>query len=323
MLDTSVLKLYHNSLKNKDFIFIFFYLAGGKGDEWIELYLPIPNVIIYPNSKNGVFIGYFIEGFFKTKNNQKFLQDIIKRFEKTFLKLPHIGYIEKIKHPPIIDNKTTGYLQLDVIYSLKDFSKILESLDYEVSKKEEQIKNLKISKVLGEKKITDDALFDYMRFIAYDFVKTNGKEALTREYLERIGEIGNEVLGKTKEPSTIRAKAKSIYNWIMENYQIKEIKKDYQDYKQIKKITKGYKRKLTDEEYEMTRKENILQINQKRAEKAKAKVYKAIEKLKEKQENIGIKKVAKVANVSVNTARKYLKQAREEGIIWQDKNYYK
>ena len=315
MLNNSVLKLYHNSLKNKDFIFIFFYLAGGKGDEWIELYLPVPNVIIYPNSKNGVFIGYFIEGFFRTKNNRKFLQDIIKRFEKTFLKLPHIGYIEKIKHPPIIDNKTTGYLQLDVIYSLKDFSKILESLDYEVSKKEEQIKNLKISKVLGEKKITDDALFDYMRFIAYDFVKANGKDALTREYLEQIGEIGNEVLGKTKEPSTIRAKAKSIYNWIMENYQIKEIKKDYQDYKQIKKITKGYKRKLTDEEYEMTRKENILQINQKRAEKAKAKVYKAIEKLKEKQENIGIKKVAKVANVSVNTARKYLKQAREEGIV--------
>ena len=218
MLNNSVLKLYHNSLKNKDFIFIFFYLAGGKGDEWIELYLPVPNVIIYPNSKNGVFIGYFIEGFFRTKNNRKFLQDIIKRFEKTFLKLPHIGYIEKIKHPPIIDNKTTGYLQLDVIYSLKDFSKTLESLDYKVSKKEEQIKNLKISKVLGEEKITDDALFDYMRFIAYDFVKTNGKEALTREYLEQIGEIGNEVLGKTKEPSTIRAKAKSIYNWIMENY---------------------------------------------------------------------------------------------------------
>ena len=316
MLDTSVLKLYHNSLKNKDFIFIFFYLAGGKGDEWIELYLPIPNVIIYPNSKNGIFIGYFIEGFFRTENNRKFLQDIIKRFEKTFLKLPHIGYIEKIKHPPIIDNKTTGYLQLDVIYSLKDFSKILESLDYEVSKKEEQIKNLKISKALGEKKITDDALFDYMRFIAYDFVKANGKEALTREYLEQIGEIGNEVLGKTKEPSTIRAKAKSIYNWIMENYQIKEIKKDYQDYKQIKKITKGYKRKLTDEEYEMTRKEHILRVNQQKALKTKEKVYKAIIKLKENNEKITVRKVMQEAGVSKNSANKYLKQAREEGIVW-------
>ena len=315
MLDTSVLKLYHNSLKNKDFIFIFFYLAGGKGDEWIELYLPIPNVIIYPNSKNGVFIGYFIEGFFRTKNNRKFLQDIIKRFEKTFLKLPHIGYIEKIKHPPIIDNKTTGYLQLDVIYSLKDFSKILESLDYEVSKKEEQIKNLKISKVLGEKKITDDALFDYMRFIAYDFVKTNGKEALTREYLEQIGEIGNEVLGKTKEPSTIRAKAKSIYNWIMENYQIIEIKKNYQDYKQIKKITKGYKRKLTDEEYEMEKKEIALRNAKMRAEQTKSKVYEAIEKLKKRGEKVTVRKIKELAKVSMNSATKYLKQAREEGIV--------
>ena len=144
-----------------------------------------------------------------------------------------------------------------------------------------------------------------MRFIAYDFVKMNGKEALTREYLEEIGELGNEVLGKTKEFSTIKAKAKAIYNWVMENYKPGSGIYNW-----------NYKRKTkTEEELKMTRKENILQINQKRAEKAKAKVYKTIEKLKEKQENIGIKKVAKIANVSVNTARKYLKQAREEGII--------
>ena len=207
--------------------------------------------------------------------------------------------------------------------SLKDFSKTLESLDYKVSKKEEQIKNLKISKALGEKKITDDALFDYMRFIAYDFVKANGKDALTREYLEQIGEIGNEVLGKTKEPSTIRAKAKSIYNWIMENYQIKEIKKDYQDYKQIKKITKGYKRKLTDEEYEMTRKEIALRNARIRAEQTKEKVYKAIEELKKKGEKITILKIAEIANVNKNSANKYLKQAREEGIVWQKINISK
>ena len=316
MLNNSVLKLYHNSLKNKDFIFIFLYLAGGKGDEWIELYLPVPNVIIYPNSKNGVFIGYFIEGFFRTKNNRKFLQDIIKRFEKTFLKLHHIGYIERIKHPPIIDNKTTGYLQLDVIYSLKDFSKTLESLDYEVSKKEEQIKNLKISKELGEKKITDDALFDYMRFIAYDFVKANGKEALTREYLEQIGELGNEVLGKTKEPSTIRAKAKSIYNWIMENYKVPEVKKDNKN-KEVKNVNNwNYVRKTkNNEELLMTRKEIALKNAKIRAEQTKKKVYKAIEELKKKGEKVTILKIAKIANVNKNSANKYLKQAREEGIV--------
>ena len=304
MLDTSVLKLYHNSIKNKDFFFIFFYLAGGKGDEWIELYLPVPNVIIYP-SKNGVFIGYFIEGFFGTKNNHKFLQDIIKRFEKTFLKLHHIGYIERIKHPPIIDNKTTGYLQLDVIYSLKDFSKTLESLDYEVSKKEEQIKNLKISKVLGEKKITDDALFDYMRFIAYDFVKMNGKEALTREYLEEIGELGNEVLGKTKEFSTIKAKAKAIYNWVMENYKPGS---GIYNWNYVRKTK-------SDEELKMTRKEIALRNSKMRAEQTKKKVYEAIEILKEQGEKVSIKNIIKATDVGYTSAQKYLRQAREEGII--------
>ena len=303
-VDNSVIKLYQKSLKNKEFFFIFFYLAGGKGDEFIELELPVPNVIIYPSDKKGVYVGYFVEGFFRTEKNRIFLRDIIKRFEKTFLKLSHIGYTERIKHPPILDNHTIGHIQFDVIYSLKDFSKILDSLNNQASKKEEQIKNLKIAKALGERKITDDALFDYMRFIAYDFVNTNSKEALTREYLEKIGELGNEVLGRTKEPSTIRAKAKAIYNWIMENYQVGSRINNW-----------NYQRKLSSEEYEMTRKENILKINKKKAEKTKIKVYEAIKKLKTQKENIGIKKVAKVANVSVNTARKYLYQAREEGII--------
>jgi hypothetical protein len=304
-VDNSVIKLYHNALKNKEFFFIFFYLAGGKGDEWIELYLPLPNVIIYPKGKNGVFIGYFIEGFFGTEKNRRFLKDIIKRFEKTFLKLSHIGYIERIKHPPILDYQADYRLQLDVIYSLKDFSSILESLEYELSKKEENIENLKIAKAIGERKITDDALFDYMRFIAYDFVKTNGKEALTKEYLEQIGELGNEILGKTKEQSTIKAKAKAIYNWIIENYRVgKELES-----------RKKYIRKLSDKEYEMQKKEIALKNSKKRAEQTKEKVYKAIQELKEKGEKATVRKVKELANVSMNSATKYLKQAREEGII--------
>ena len=316
MLSPSVIKFYHNSLKLKEFFFIFFYIAGAKGDEFIEFELPIPNLIIYPKNKNGVFIGYFIEGYFGTEKAKAFLADIIKRFEKTFLKLSHIGYIERIKHPPIIDENTNCHFQMEVIYSLKDFSRVLDSLDNKVSKKEEKIENLRIAKALGEKKTTDDALFDYMRFIAYDFVKANGKEALTREYLEKIGEIGNEVLGKTKEFSTIRAKAKAIYNWIIKNYRVQEVKSNNR-IKEVKHVNNwNYVRKTkNNEELMMTRKENILEINKKRAAKTKRKVYEAIKKLKEQKENIGIKKVAKIANVSVNTARKYLKQAKEEDLI--------
>ena len=279
MLSPSVIKLYHNSLKLKEFFFIFFYIAGARGDEFIELDLPIPNLIIYPKNKNGVFIGYFIEGYFGTEKARNFLEDIIKRFEKTFLKLSHIGYIERIKHPPIIDENTNCHFQMEVIYSLKDFSTILDSLDYQISKKKEQIENLRVAKALGERKITDDVLFDYMRFIAYDFVKTNGKEALTREYLEQIGEIGNEILGKTKESSTIRAKAKAIYNWIMENYRVRKELGNVCNWNYVRKTKNN-------EELLMTKKEIAKKNSEKIANITKEKVYKTIQKLKQKEEKI-------------------------------------
>ena len=321
MLSPSVIKLYHKSLKLKEFFFIFFYIAGARGDEFIELELPIPNLIIYPKNKNGVFIGYFIEGFFRTKKAKRFLDDIIKRFEKTFLKLSHIGYIERIKHPPIIDENTNCHFQMEVIYSLKDFSRILDSLVNKISKKEEKIENLKIARALGERKITDDALFDYMRFIAYDFVRANGKEALTREYLEKIGEIGNEILGKTKEFSTIRAKAKSIYEWIIKNYQISKNLGGHKNNSGGRNVNNwNYVRKLGNEEYEMQKRELALKNSQMRAQKTKERVYKAIQELKEKGEKATVRKIKELAKVSMNSATKYLKQAKEEGIIWDLKN---
>ena len=306
--EVSLLKLYHNSLKKKEFFFIFFYLAGGIGNEFIELELPIPNLIIYPKNKNGVFIGYFIEGFFGTGKAKAFLADIIKRFEKTFLKLSHIGYIERVKHPPIIDENTNCHFQIEVIYSLKDFSRVLDSLDSKVSKKEEKIENLKVAKELGERKITDDALFDYMRFIAYDFVKANGKEALTREYLEKIGEIGNEVLGKTKEFSTIKAKAKSIYNWIQENYN--ENKSGVWNWNYVRK-TKN------DEELEMTRRERALKNSREQYEKAHKKIMSLLtgmfkDEYKKKSGKWHISKIAKDLGMSRDTIRKHLK---DEGLL--------
>jgi len=51
---------------------------------------------------------------------------------------------------------------------------------------------------------------------------------------------------------------------------------------------------------------HLIKANKKRQEKAKQKVYKAIKELKEKGEKISIRKVATLANVSVNTARKYM-----------------
>jgi Fic family protein len=71
----------------------------------------------------------------------------------------------------------------------------------------------------------------------------------------------------------------------------------------------------TDEELKMTRKEIALRNARMRAEQTKEKVYKAIEKLKKNGEKITILKIAEIANVNKNSANKYLKQAREEGIV--------
>ena len=271
----------------------------------MELYLPIPNIILYPKGKNGIFIGYFIEGFFATPSNKKFLQDIIKRFEKSFLKISNVGYIERIKHPPILDDKINFRLQMDKIYSLKDFSTILDSLDYQVSKKQKQIENLKIANAIGKRKITDDALFDYMRFIAYDFVKQHGKQALTKEYLEEIEYIGNEILGKTKEPSTIRAKAKSIYNWIQENYTIGSGTNNW-----------NYVRKTKDDkECKELKVEALLKYKQKQKKENKQKVKEVALNLKKQGIKPTILRIKDILGMSKATIAKYLRELKEEGLI--------
>ena len=62
-------------------------------------------------------------------------------------------------------------------------------------------------------------------------------------------------------------------------------------------------------------KEVLIKANQKKAEITKEKVYKAIKELKEKGEKVTIMKVKELAQVSYATTQKYVKKAKEEGII--------
>jgi hypothetical protein len=74
-------------------------------------------------------------------------------------------------------------------------------------------------------------------------------------------------------------------------------------------------RKRQSEAGKMIGKENLKKANQKKANEAKEKVFKILQELKQKGEKITIKKVEALAGVSYVTSRKYIKQAREEGII--------
>ena len=62
-------------------------------------------------------------------------------------------------------------------------------------------------------------------------------------------------------------------------------------------------------------KKNLMKTLKEKAEATKQKVYKAIEELKEKGEKVTILKVVEVAGVGKNSASKYIKLAREEGLL--------
>jgi len=279
--------------------FWLFFELTGTGIEWLDIGLPTPTLFI--KTSFGAYIAYAIEGFFATEKNKKFLADIFIRLKLTFAN--ENASIKIIPYPPNLDNLPDYAILIDKVYNLRD--NIAPAL-ISISKiMQEQEKNLKVAKALGDRKITDDALFDYMRFIAYDFVRTNGKKALTREYLEQIGELGNEVLGKTKEFSTIKAKAKAIYNWVMENYKPGSGIYNW-----------NYKRKTkTDKEWEELRMEHLLKYKKEQKRKSKETIKNVAIKLKKEGKKPTIMRIKEEIGMSKNTIAKYLKELKEEGII--------
>ena len=60
---------------------------------------------------------------------------------------------------------------------------------------------------------------------------------------------------------------------------------------------------------------NIEKYVRQKAESTKEKVYKAIKELKKQNEKVTVRKVKELAGVSIASSQKYVKQAREEGLI--------
>ena len=288
--------IFIENLIAKKEAFILAFRVWGDTSEIFDSFLPLPN-ILKKIDMHSYLIAWLIEGYFLTKENQKFLKDIIEKISDTLIhygavKIEWIGWINLAKLTP-------NDILSTQIYNLKDDIAPFTQSDKKAKRK--SYKALELLASYHEYKESDDAFFDWLRFKVYDFVKENGKNALTLDYCKELAIIGYEIMGHKKGISTPLAKAKAIYNWVMENYNPKN--------------NWNYQRKLTDEEYEMTRKEHILRVNQQKALKTKEKVYKAIIKLKENNEKITVRKVMQEAGVSKNSANKYLKQAREEGIV--------
>jgi hypothetical protein len=140
----------------------------------------------------------------------------------------------------------------------------------------------------------------------YDFVKENGKNALTLDYVKELATLGYEIMGHKKGISTPLAKAKAIYKWVMENYNTGGIN------------NWNYKRKTKDDkELAMTRRERALANSKKRYEEAHKTILSLAtgmfaDNYKKKDGSFNINKLAKDSGYSRKTIYKHLK---DEGLI--------
>ena len=269
MKDTSM-----EIIAKKTNFWLFFHIRNGEGIEWLDLDLPTPTLLKHIN--NGYLVGWAIEGSFRTRKSQEFLNDIIARFLITFREYE----IERLPYRPTdVENAHV----VDIIYCLKDFSRKLRSIPTR-------------KYVPARADSFADHTFWAIKLYAEDMIRETGfivYESLETWAMENF-------IGK-KERSTIRAKCRSVWNWYSE--------RDFKlpNRKKYETIEEWY------EESRMTRKERMIELNRRRAEEKKAKVLGAIRALEYLGEKITVRKVAEYAGISTRTAHKYLKEIREAG----------
>lgn len=247
-----------------------FFLKNCAGVEWIDKGLPVPSYL-YHTQQGHIIVMWLISGYFSTKKNTEFLNDIIARFLITFAeeKAERTKLFNKSEHAHIF-NKT---------YGLKEFSKKLKSLKTKqyIPKRAESF---------------EDFTFWAIKLFCEDMIEKNG--IATYEQLENFAFSNFE----HKEKSTLRAKCRSVWNWYAD--------KDFQLNKKQRKTLKEHL-----EDTEMTRTQHILKINKRRAENSKAKIEGLINGLfsndyKKKSGSWHISKIAKDLNLNRDTVSKYL-----------------
>jgi len=290
-------KLLLNIINKKEALLCSFRIWGN-GTEVFDTFLPLPNIHKWLDDRS-YLVAWLYEGYFLTENNQKLLKDSIKREIETLLKagalrVEWVGWINIAK---LNDN---DIIHLNAYNLQDDIIPYLES----AKKDKRGYKVLELLATHTEYKESDDAFFDWLRFKVYDFVKENGKNALTLDYCRELAIIGYEIMGHKKGISTPLAKAKAIYEWVIENYNTKS------NWNYVRK-TKN------DEELTMTRRERALSNNKKRYDEAhKAIISLATGMFKDeyikKDGSYNINKLAKDTGYSRNTIYKHLK---DEGLI--------
>ena len=167
------------------------------------------------------------------------------------------------------------------ILHLKDFTANLESLKRKIGNK------------APAQKASIDETFWAMKLWVERQLSQN--RIPTEAEIQAIGEA----YAPHKERSTIRAKARSIYRWYAA--------RGFESTPDERKRTVGDK--------PMTRQEAARIATQTKVARVKSKVEAAVNILKMQGERISCRKVAEAAQISRNTAAKYLRELRAQGIV--------
>jgi hypothetical protein len=157
---------------------------------------------------------------------------------------------------------------------------------------------------------TGSKIFENVLDIAKEFNKKINGEGLEEEELKKIaGSVWNYNKKNTNWYYINNKKA----GWDIGSMGFEPIKGlTYKEYKEEVKRRQEMAGKRTGNEIG---KQVLIKANKEKAIATKEKVYKTINKLKEQEEKVTIRKVKELAGVSLATAQKYVKQAREEEIL--------
>lgn len=268
-------------------VYWFHYFLRGKIDPsiFLELDLPVPTVITY-FSRGSVSYAWAIQGYFGTQKLQSMLRDtkdkLMALFAHNGLDYQDIGY-----STPNIETKNTRFT--NVIYKPADFVRSIE--DHRIKTIEQKWKKeLSIALKLNGKKSLIDELFENCRKDIYALKRV---DRLNYENVYSILENANRSYFQNKAcRSDIKCKAQNMFEWTRDNYNSRNSR---------------VKSTRTPEEIKVTRQERAITNAENKAKTAQAKIIGAVEAMKFLQEKITVRAVAAYAQVSKNTAEKYLK----------------
>ncbi|MFA6630612.1 MAG: hypothetical protein WCS55_12705 [Sulfuricurvum sp.] len=288
-----------NPFENERVTWLHFHFDYDKQNDvsfFLELGLPTPSVIWYGN--RGFRYAWAIDGYFGKKSGKQYFKDIRDRISALFafheIEYQDIGFTK-----PII-NESAHICEM--IYRLNDF----QIDDYRQSKARKQWKqetDVLLYRELGKSLI--DALFESTRKEIYALKREN---RLTYENVLMVIETANAVVFDYKYTfSDVKAKAKNMYQWTLENYTGSSL-----DRKEYQRLYMRQKRRIERNGIERTRQQGAEIARNCNSDMTRSKVISAVTllrnngKLFKKSGDMNISLVAKIAGVNRRSAKKYI-----------------